>query len=188
MKDSLSLLTKLEVGKEEETRKLIGAVYQELRLLAQKYLSSERANHTLQPTALVHEAYTRLIEQDEFQWKSRNHFFAMAARTMRRVLVDHARKSRAAKRGETALHITLEPEIHHFKPQLMLDTLDEALTELHKMDPRQSQIVELRFFGGLNIKECSEVLNISTRTVNSDWQMAKAWLFGRLNMTDSEGE
>jgi len=174
-------LENYKVQEGQDPAEMIGLVYNELKALAHQYLAGERANHTLQPTALVHEAYARLMENKRMIWQDRGHFFAMAARVMRRVLVDYARRARADKRGDPALHITLNDEMHGLDGELRLEVLDEALRELAQMDQRQCRIVELRFFTGLTIKECAAILNISPRTVNSEWQMARAWLFGRLS-------
>ncbi|MDJ0841776.1 MAG: ECF-type sigma factor [Acidobacteriota bacterium] len=163
-----------------DARQMVPALYSELRALAQHYMRAERHGHTLQPTALVHEAYARMVEQERVVHSGRSQFFAMAARVMRQVLVDHARTKQAQKRGREVAHITLDERIQGFERTLMLEDLDAALLELAELDPRQCNIVEMRFFAGLSIEECAEVLNISTRTVNSDWQMARAWLFGRL--------
>lgn len=170
---------------DDEVKDLVSMVYNELRFLARKYLDNERIAHTLQPTALVHEAYTRLMELHATAWKDRNHFFAMAAKTMRRVLVDYARKSLADKRGAAQIQITLDEQFHDYGDQaLLLEEIDAALKELHTLDPRQCQIVEMRFFAGLSIQECSDLLQVSKRTINTDWQMARAWLFGRLSQKE----
>jgi RNA polymerase sigma factor (TIGR02999 family) len=152
-------------------------VYDELRRLARHHLRGERGDHTLQSTALVHEAYLRLAGQNPPQWQSRAHFFAIAARLMRQILVDHARARSAAKRGSGACTLTLDQSIA-FPPKVNVDVivLDKALTELAELDGQQSRIVELRFFGGLTIEDTSEVLGISRATVKRDWLVARAWL------------
>jgi RNA polymerase sigma factor (TIGR02999 family) len=156
---------------------LMPLVYDELRRLAQAYLRRESVGHTLQSTALVHEAYIRLIDQ-RVSWQNRAHFFAIAAQSMRRILVDHARSRNAAKRGDGACRVTLdEGLIEAQQRDVDVIALDEALTNLAKLDPQQGQIVELRFFAGLSIEDTAEVLKISPATVKRDWAMAKAWLY-----------
>jgi RNA polymerase sigma factor (TIGR02999 family) len=152
-------------------------VYEELHRLAQYYLQRERADHTLQSTALVHEAYLKLAGQNAPQWQNRAHFFGIAAHLMRQILVEYARGHSAAKRGGTACKLTLDEAIV-LAPQVDIDVvaLDRALTELSELDARQSRIVELRFFGGLTIEDTSEVLGISPATVKRDWITARAWL------------
>ena len=167
-----TLLTSLD------TRALLASVYHELRELAHRYLAGEK-EHILQPTALVHEAYARLM-QDNRCWNDRAHFVATAARTMRRILVDQARRSRTAKRGAGGAHITHNDEIHPAGIQPSLPDLEEALEALRQLDPRQALIVELRFFAGLSIEECVALLGVSRRTVCQDWHLARAWLFDRL--------
>jgi len=163
----------------EDARYLATAMYSELRALANHYLSGERNNHTLQPTALVHEAYARLADSKNLVWNDRAHFFAMAARMMRRVLVDSARRFRSEKRGRE-LQVTFEEQLQGISQSILLTSLDEALERLHALDSRQATIVELRFFGGLSVEECARILEVSTRTVTGDWQMAKAWLYDHL--------
>ena len=163
----------------EDTRLLATAMYGELRALANHYLAGERRNHTLQPTALVHEAFARMMDSTGLQWNDRAHFFAIAARMMRRVLVDSARRFRSEKRGE-GLQVTFDERDQGIDAEFGLSELDQALEQLHALDPRQCSIVEMRFFGGLSIEECGKVLAISPRTVNNDWHMAKAWLYRRL--------
>jgi RNA polymerase sigma factor (TIGR02999 family) len=155
-------------------------VYDELRALAESYLQRERPNHTLQATALVHEAYMRLIKQEDVDWRNRAHFFAVAAQAIRRILVDHARGHQSAKRGGDRKRVHLDQGLALPEPDLDLLALDEALEELARLHERQSRIVELRFFGGLSLKEVAEYLGLSSRTVDSDWHMARAWLRGKL--------
>lgn len=165
-------------GDQAALEKLMPLVYNELRRLASNYLRRERASHTLQPTALVNEAYLKLIDQRNAQWQNRAHFFGISAQLMRRILVDHARQHQAVKRGgsnQQRLSITSAEEIAQ-QPAVDLLALNEALDELTLMDPQQSQIVELKFFGGLSIDETAEVLGISHATVERDWKMARAWL------------
>jgi RNA polymerase sigma factor (TIGR02999 family) len=160
---------------------LIPVVYGELRQLARRALRSERRDHTLQPTALVHEAYLRLVDQRNVNWQNRAHFFAIASQAMRRIVVDHARRHNAIKRGGDNMKVELE-EAMLLPGARDLDVvkLDDALTTLAAFDPQQSQIVELRFFGGLSIEETAEVIGISPATVKRDWTMAKAWLHREL--------
>ena len=160
---------------------LMPLVYDELRGLASAYLARERQGHTLQTTALVHEAYLKLVDQRRVQWQNRAHFFGVAAQMMRRILVSHARAHRAAKRGHGAPPLSLDeaPEVSG-KPKVDLVALDEALDRLTEIDPGQGRLVELRFFGGLSIEEAGEVLSLSPATVGREWRMAKAWLYKEL--------
>src|SRR2546428_40297 len=164
-------------GDREVRDKLIPIVYEELRRQASRYLQRERQGHTLQTTALVHEAYVRLIDQAGVRWQNRAHFFGIAAEMMRRIVVDHARKRRAVKRGGDALKLTLNEAVNSAgERNLDLIAVDEALTKLAALDQQQARVVELRFFGGLNVEETAEVLSVSTRTVKRDWSVAKAWI------------
>lgn len=153
-------------------------VYEELRRLAHHYLRQERADHTLQSTALVHEAYLRLAGQNPPEWQNRAHFFGIAAHVMRQILVEYARGHNAAKRGGNACRLTLDETVE-LPQQLDVDVvaLDKALTELSEFDAQQSRIVELRFFAGLTIEDTSEVLGVSPATVKRDWVTARAWLY-----------
>ena len=164
-------------GDREAAQRLMPVVYDELRGIARQYLQRERRDHTLQATALVHEAYLRLVDQAETTWHDRARFFAVAAGIMRRILVDHARSHRAAKRGGGREKIQLDEELAP-SPERDVDlvALDDALKDLGRFDSRQSQIVELRFFGGLTVEEVAEVLEISPRTVKREWRLARAWL------------
>ena len=165
-------------GDQAALEKLMPLVYDELRRLASNYLRRERASHTLQPTALVNEAYLKLVDQRNAKWQNRAHFFGISAQLMRRILVDHARQHQAAKRGgskQQRLSITSAERVAK-QPEVDLLALNEALDELTTMDPQQAQIVELKFFGGLSIEETAEVLGISHATVERDWKMARAWL------------
>jgi RNA polymerase sigma-70 factor (ECF subfamily) len=160
---------------------LVPVVYRELRRRAGAYLRRERSDHTLQPTALVHEAYLRLTAQDRVTWQNRAHFFAIAAQMMRRVLIDHAREHLAAKRPGAQLKVLLDDRIGATQPrECELMMVDEALVELTRIDPRQGQIVELRYFGGLSEQEVAAVLSVSRATVTREWQSARAWLYRRL--------
>lgn len=171
------LLHRWSDGDREAFGDLLPLVYSELRARAGSYLRRERSGHTLQPTALVHEAYLRLMGQENARWNDRAHFFAIAAQAMRRILVDHARKHTAPKRGGGAERISIEdaPQLSA-APAVDVLGLDEALERLAELDPRQAKVVELRFFGGLTIEESAAVLDVSVRTVAREWKMAKAWL------------
>jgi RNA polymerase sigma factor (TIGR02999 family) len=165
-------------GDESALDQLTPLVYSELRRLAGRYLRKERPDHTLQSTALVHEAFIRLVDQREVKWQNRAHFFGVAAQMIRRILVDHARGRHASKRGSGAPKLSLDealatPE----RKDLDLIALDDALNSLAKIDPQQARIVELRFFTGLTVEETAEVLGISPATVKRDWVTAKAWLY-----------
>jgi RNA polymerase sigma factor (TIGR02999 family) len=161
---------------------LMPLVYDELRRRASAYLRRERPGHTLQPTALVHEAYLRLVDQRRVAWRNRAQFFGVAAEMMRRVLVDHARANKAAKRSGMLSRVTLDPDVAVTQPvDIDVLDLDAALARLATFDERKSRIAELRFFGGLSLKEAGEVLNISLSTVERDWQVARAWLFDALS-------
>lgn len=168
------------------TDELMPLVYDELRALARRYMSRERRDHTLEPTALVHEAYLRLVDQTRIDWQGRSHFFAVGARVMRRLLVDHARGRRRAKRGGGSPHVTLvdAPEARREMDYEELLTLHDALDELARLDARQAHVVELRFFGGLSTDEIAEVVGVSPRTVQGDWAHARAWLGRELARRD----
>ena len=158
--------------------KLVPVVYQELRRLAAYYMRRERPGHTLQTSALVNEAYMRLVDYSQMRWQSRAHFFAVAAQAMRRILVEHARKRHFAKRGGGAVKVSFdEAAIVSQEQASELVALDDALTSLEAMDQRKARIVELRYIGGLNIEETAEVLAISPATVQREWRAAKAWLY-----------
>jgi RNA polymerase sigma-70 factor (ECF subfamily) len=172
------LLIDWSKGDQAALDRLMPLVYDELRRLASNYLRRERAGHTLQPTALVNEAYLKLVDQKNARWQNRAQFFGISAQLMRRILVDHARQHQAVKRGgsnQQRLSITSAEEFAK-QPEVDLLALNEALEELAKMDPQQERIVELKFFGGLSIEETAEVLGISHATVERDWKMARAWL------------
>lgn len=181
------LLADWSKGDQKALDKLMPLVYQELRRLASNYLRRERAGHTLQPTALVNEAYLKLIDQKNARWQNRAQFYGVAAQLMRRILVDHARAHQAGKRGgldQQRLSITSAAEIGAkqviSEPAIDLLALHEALNELAEIDPQQSRIVELKFFGGLSIEETAEVLGVGHATVERDWKMARAWLRRKL--------
>jgi RNA polymerase sigma-70 factor, ECF subfamily len=171
------LLHQLGQGNREAETLLMAQVYDELRRLARKYMRMERANHTLQPTALVNEAYLRLIGQPGISWQNRAHFFAAAAQLMRRILVDHARAKHAGKRGGVQDQVTLDENIAVSKTNTVdVLALHEALEKLARLDARQARVVELHFFAGLTFEEIAYILETSERTVKRDWQMARAWL------------
>ena len=176
------LLVDWSKGDQKALDKLMPLVYSELRRLASNYLRRERPGHTLQPTALVNEAYLKLIDQKNARWQNRAQFFGVAAQLMRRILVDHARAHQAEKRGgsdQQRLSITSAERLVQ-QPEVDLLALHEALEELATLDPQQERIVELRFFGGLSIEETAEVLGIGHATVERDWKMARAWLRRKL--------
>jgi RNA polymerase sigma factor (TIGR02999 family) len=165
---------------------LIPAVYQELRRMADYHLRRESPEHSLQPTALVHEAYLRLIDQKQVEWQNRAHFFGVAAQMMRRILVDHAKAKHRAKRGGAARKLSLDEATHYTnEPAAELVALDDALQVLAELDVRKSRIVELRYFGGLTVEETAQVLDISAKTVMRDWNLAKAWLYQQLSHSAS---
>ena len=175
------LLLRWQAGDRAALDKLLPLVYDQLHKLATRQLKRERKGHTLQPTAVVHETYLRLVDQRRANWQSRAQFFAVAAGMMRRVLVDHARSRRAAKRGGLMPHIAIEDvEAGIDPPSVDLVDLDDALGKLEQLDADQAKIVELRFFGGLTVEETAEVVRSSPATVKRDWHSAKAWLFREL--------
>jgi RNA polymerase sigma-70 factor, ECF subfamily len=175
------LLSALTNGEDGAASKLIPVVYDELRRLAGSYMRRERADHTLQATALVNEAYLKLIEQRAVNWQSRAHFFGVAAQLMRRILIDYARGHTREKRGGEQKKVSLD-EVFLFAEQQADELLavDDSLNLLEKMDPRQARVVELRFFAGLSVEEAAEALGVSPKTVKRDWSVAKAWLYADL--------
>jgi len=174
-------LTAWSTGDAAALDDVIRAVYQELRRMADHYLRLERPDHTLQPTALVHEAYLRLVDQTRVSWQNRAHFFGVAAQMMRRILVDHARTRHREKRGGSATKLPLDEALNLSGGRAAdLVALDDALESLAGIDVRKSRVVELRFFGGLSVEETAEVLGVSPHTVLRDWKLAKAWLYQRL--------
>ena len=176
-----ALLQAAASGERNDVDALMGAIYDDLHRLAAKHLRSERVDHTLQPTALVHEAYLKLIDQHATSWRDRNHFFAIAARVIRRILVDHARGRNAVKRGAGNERIPLQNVEPTVPPDdVDLVALDEAIEELGRLDQRQAKIVELRFFGGMSLDEIAEAMDASRRSVDRHWAAAKAWLLFRL--------
>lgn len=174
------LLAEARAGKERAIEKLIPIVYQELRRLAAYHMQQERSSHTLQATALVHEVYLRLAGSQNLDWQNRAHFFGMAAQVMRNLLVDHARARRRIKRGGgAALPLDEAAALPAANPEELL-AIHAALDELSKLDARQAQVVEMRYFGGMSVEEVALVLGVSERTVKREWQMAKAWLYEKV--------
>jgi len=179
--DATQLLRAWREGDKSALERLMPIVYQDLRRRARGYLLAERADHTLQATALVNEVYIRMVDYRRMQWQDRAHFFAVSAQLMRRILVEHARR-RNLKRGGGMRHVSLEqaPEVGCARTREVI-ALDEALNELARMDPRKARVVELRYFGGLSVEETAEALSISAVTVRRDWTSAKAWLYRELS-------
>jgi RNA polymerase sigma-70 factor (ECF subfamily) len=172
------LLLEFSNGNQAVVNDIFPLIYGELKKLANNYLRNERGNHTLQPTALVHEAYLKLVDHTRMNWQNRAHFVGMAATLMRQILIDHARRHRAGKRGGENENLQLEESIVIVAGEKTMDLirLDEALKDLAKFDEFKSKLVELRYFGGLSVEETAEVLQVSTITVKRHWRMAKAWL------------
>ncbi|HKH98719.1 MAG TPA: ECF-type sigma factor [Candidatus Sulfotelmatobacter sp.] len=185
MPDVATLLGDLNVGNDKAVAEFVVLLYSELRRLASSYLRRERSDHTLQTTALVHEAYLRLADQREVRWKNRDQFMGVAAQLMRRILVDYSRGHDAQKRGRDFERVFLEEAAGVSKGKTAdVVALDEALTRLAEFDPQQAQLVELRFFGGLSIEEAAGVLGVSRTTVKRNWNLAKAWLARELRRGD----
>jgi RNA polymerase sigma factor (TIGR02999 family) len=179
--DLTQLLLAWGDGDREALDELTPQVYRELKKLAGSYLRRERAGHTLQPTALAHEAFIKLIDQRNVRWRNRAHFFGIAAQAMRRILVDHARARLAGKRGSGCAVVSLDEAIDVSDSRAdQLIALDEALKRLAELDPNRGRVIELRYFGGLTLEETAEVLGVSRATVIREWRMAKAWLYGEL--------
>ncbi len=177
--DVTQLLLKWSQGDRQAMEELLPMVYRELQKIAHRYLSKERGEHTLQTTALVHEAYLKLVDQNRVQWQNRAHFFGIAAQAMRRILVDNARQRLAGKRGKGAEKISIddkEIDISDEKATNLVE-LDFALKKLAELDPNKSRLVELRYFGGLSLEETAEVLGVSRPTIIRQWRLAKAWLY-----------
>lgn len=179
--DPANLLKHYQNGNEDALSELLPLVYDELRALASRQLASQRRNHTLQPTALIHEAYLRLADQDNPDWEDRRHFLLMASKIMRHVLVDYARRRSAAKRPQSRqqVHIETSELGEEFGPDLI--TLDQVLEQLAEIDERQARIVELRYFAGLSLEDTASTLQLSKSTVIREWRMARAWLQRRLD-------
>ncbi len=183
--DVTQLLVNWSRGDEAALEQLMPLVYGELRRLAQAYLRRERSNHTLQSTALVHEAFLRMVSQQDVQWKNRAHFYGIAAQMIRRILVDYARSQHAEKRGSGAVKLELDEAMAVAQPGVEIDLLglNDALDRLAELDERQSRVVELRFFAGLSIEETAEVLHLSPASIKREWQTARAWLFREMSST-----
>jgi len=186
--DVTLLLKRYSDGDQNALAELIPQIYDELRRLAACYLQGERVDHTLQTTALVHEAYFRLVDQKQVEWTNRNHFFGVAAQMMRRILVDYARKHHAFKRGRSFTRISLDEAavFSREKPRELI-AVDELLDRLASLDPEGSRVVELRFFAGLSLEETAKVMGLSTAKVRREWSVAKAWFkreMGKLNGTE----
>jgi RNA polymerase sigma-70 factor (ECF subfamily) len=175
-------------GDPQALEKLTPIVYSELHLTAQRYMARERSDHTLQATALIDEVYLRLVDGSRVNWQDRNHFFAVCARLMRRILTDFARSRSYLKRGGAARRITFDESLHvGSEPAEELVALDDALRGLALVDKRKSDVVELRFFGGLSVKEAAAVLQVSDETVKRDWRLAKLWLLREMSPEDGDG-
>jgi len=178
------LLLRWRAGDEAALAALLPLVYEELRSLARRHLRHERGSHTLQRTALVHEAFLRIVDQKQVDWESRTQFYGIASQMMRRVLVDHARRRSAAKRGDGAPHVDLDVVLQDEgadlpagrQAEIDFAAIDDALKRLEALDPQQGKLVELRFFGGLSIKETADVIGVSPATVKREWAIARAWL------------
>lgn len=182
---ALTAIDLSSIGSDKRAELLLPAIYDELRGIASGYLRQERANHTLQPTALVHEAYARLADQTQVPWSDAAHFRAITARVMRQVLVDYARKHGALKRGGDRLRVTLSDQATPYQqPDLDVLELDDAMNELRNLHERKAQVVELIFFGGMTHEEVSRVVGVSQKTVEADWYAARAWLGNRMGKGD----
>jgi RNA polymerase sigma factor (TIGR02999 family) len=179
-RDITRLLNAIEAGEDRAAQELLPVVYQELRHLAAHHMAGEAAGHTLQPTALVHEACLRLLDHRRIEWQGRTHLLALAATLMRQILVSHARKRHAAKRGGGAAVTLAEDHAVRDAPAVEVLALHHALDRLESLDPRQARVVELRYFGGLTIEETADALAVSPATVKTDWSLARAWLFTQL--------
>jgi RNA polymerase sigma-70 factor (ECF subfamily) len=183
--DVTALLKRAAKGDESARNELYPYIYKEMRGLAAAHLARERPGHTLQPTALLHEAYLRLIQIEEIDWVSRGHFFAIAARIMRRVLISHARARLTSKRGGRLQRVDLDAGLElNPEPEYIIVALDEALTRLEKESPRAYQLVELKFFAGLSFEEAAVAMNVSSRTLKRDWEVAKRWLYRELRQEE----
>lgn len=181
------LLLQWREGKLEALDELVPLVHAELRRIARNFMRRQNPGHTLQTTALVNEAFIRLVDSNRVNWQDRNHFFAISAQLMRRVLVDVARRKNSLKRGGERIQVTLDDRLNvSDEKETDLIALDEAMSMLAELNPRQSQIVELRYFGGLTEEQIADTLEISSRTVRRDWNLARAWLFRELNQKDHQ--
>lgn len=180
--DVQQLLQSLAEGDSQAAEGLLPVLYQELKAIASRHMQGERADHTLQATALVHEAFLKLIDQSRVKWQGKAHFCAVASNIMRRILVDHARSKNAAKRGKGVQRITLDERLlqEGSSDEVDLIELDERLTELASLHPRQARVVEMRYFAGMSVEETAAALDVSVSTVKGDWRIARAWLASRL--------
>lgn len=186
-KDITQILNAVGSGEQRSTDDLLALVYDELRAIAVRHLQRERQGHTLQATALVHETYVRLVDQQRVHWTGKAHFLAMAATMMRRILVNHAKARNADKRGGGSARTLLTAESLELpEKSLEILALDEAMCQLAELDPQQCKIVELRYFGGLTVTEVAQVVGISERTVHREWTFAKAWLRGEISKGDDD--
>lgn len=186
--DVTGLLVAWGQGDEEALQKLMPLVYEQLHAAARRYMAGERPGHTLQTTALIHETYLRLVDVRKVKWQDRAHFLAVCAQLMRRILIDFARSRRYQKRGGAAAHVSFDEALMvTAQPDANLVALDEALNRLSKVDDRKSKVVELRFFGGLDVKETAEAMKISPDTVMRDWKLAKVWLLRELRRGTRHG-
>lgn len=182
--DVTQLLRRWGAGNRQALEELLPIIYDELRRVARQYLRRERVGQTLQTTALVHEAYLKLIDQRSVNWQNRAHFFAIAAQAMRRILIDHARRRTAGKRGSgEKISLDEAAPVPNDRDENLL-ALDDALRQLELIDPQQSRVIELRYFGGLTIEETAEAMNLSPATVKREWAMARAWLYSALTRQD----
>jgi len=179
--DITEVLLRAAGGDHHAWDQLAPLVYDELHRIAEAHLRRERSDHTLQPTALLHEAYLKLVDQRRVAWRDRAHFLAIASNAMRRILVDHARRHRAQKRGAGAVTVSLDDVEPAARRDVAIEDLDVALTDLARVEGRPARVVELRYFGGLSIEETAEVLGISPATVKRDWMTARAWLYRELS-------
>jgi RNA polymerase sigma factor (TIGR02999 family) len=186
--DVTALLTAWKAGDAAALEKLVPLVYQELHRTAHRYMARERTSHTLQTTALIHEVYVRLADFQGMSWQNRNHFLAICANLMRRVLTDFARSRRFLKRGGDAIHFAFDETLFGGRERAAgIVALDDALNALAVIDERKSRVVELRFFGGLSVEETAQVLDVSVETVMRDWKLAKVWLFRELSNDGTHG-
>ena len=184
------ILRDLSSGKTDAADRLYPRVYEELRRIAGRHLGRERSGHTLQTTDLVHEAYLKLVDQHEVEWQGRAHFMAVAATAMRRILIDHARKKKADKRGGGTVALPLEEALHAAEPTPTFDllALEDALARLGESQPEKARVVELRFFGGLKESEVAEVMGVSTRTIARYWKFAQAWLYREMRPGEKKAD
>ena len=186
--DVTGLLVAWGQGDEEALQKLVPLVYEQLHAAARRYIAGERSGHTLQTTALIHETYLRLVDIRKVKWQDRAHFLAVCAQLMRRILIDFARSRGYQKRGGAAIQVQFDEALHlTARPDANLVALDEALNRLAKVDERKSRVVELRFFGGLDVKETAEAMKVSAETVMRDWKLAKVWLLRELRRGAQHG-